>query len=666
MDVSEARLQEENENRAGLAKRLTKVEQEIHEADRGLKEISNGKHKLERHRDRVDDFVRQFGSPWPKWNEEIEAAQRDARQFRTQQAKQKELAEELSTAASQKEAAARDLGAQAGRFEDELGRIKYRYEDQCEVAAGAIDALRADYDLLLYDYEQKVNADAMSQMAGLKDREAHVAEREFLEVLGQYSDITAQEVQQDLRNLEPGASVERRFQQADKDAAELAQKVGTVASRRKSAQEELSLAIDECEAFAESGALPEIVIYATEELNAAELQKHRAAADEHLQMAGEFHAEGEDFAKRLTELIHERDMLGKDKRTLESLFSSNQDQFERLAEYVVAVASEGAAPRPPVRIRDANELTKQIASLEQQLQAARGKQQELDGRRDQVAQEIGNWSRQEKFLRFPDSVSHRFGARRPVELESKAEFFGRQLDDTVFQIEQKLDEANKHHDRVVNIVLAAADEGLNLLKQISSMSRLPESLPQAGKQFVVIETRAAESPAEHRARVADLIDELIQTGDIGKDDVALIQKAVRRVSGRTKVRVLHPDLHHVARRVTISEMRRLSGGERLTAAILLFCALVRLRYAEQGRRGSSVLVLDNPIGTASRQSFLDLQREVAQSMNVQLIYATGIKDLSAVGALENIIRLRNSRADRRTGRHLLKWRISRRRETKSD
>jgi uncharacterized membrane protein YccC len=118
-------------------------------------------------------------------------------------------------------------------------------------------------------------------------------------------------------------------------------------------------------------------------------------------------------------------------------------------------------PRPPACVRDANDLAKHVAVLEQQLQAARSKQQELDGGRDQVAQEIGNWSRQERFVRFQDSVSHRFGARRPVELESKAEFFVRQLDDTIFQIEQKLEEANKHHDRVVNIVLAAVDEGLN-------------------------------------------------------------------------------------------------------------------------------------------------------------------------------------------------------------
>ena len=248
--------------------------------------------------------------------------------------------------------------------------------------------------------------------------------------------------------------------------------------------------------------------------------------------------------------------------------------------------------------------------------------------------------------------SHRFANRRPSELESKASFFITQLDDTIFQIEEKLKEANKHHDRVINILLSAVDEALTLVKRISSMSRLPESLPQAGKHFVVAETKESENPAERRARIADLVDELLQTGEIG-EGLSLIQKAVRRVAGRAKFSVLHPDLYHESNRMSISSIRALSAGERLTSAILLYCALVRLRHAEGNRKGSSVLVLDNPIGTASRVSFLDLQREVAQSMNIQLIYATGVKDLSAVGALENVIRLRNTRADRRTGRRLV-------------
>src|SRR5690606_12224269 len=262
-----------------------------------------------------------------KRKKDNEAARHDARKFRAQQAKQKDLAEQLSTAASEKETSARESGAQAGRLEEELGRIKYQDKGCREVAAGAMDGLRADYHLLLDDYEQKVNADAMGQMALLKDREADGAQREFLDVLGQYSDITAEDVERDLRTLEPGVSVERRFQQADKEAAELAQKVGTVASRRKSAQEELTAANDECQKFAETGALPEIVLHATDELNETELQRHRAEADEHLQMASEFHAEGDELAKRLTALAHEREMLGKDERTLGSLLTGNQDQF---------------------------------------------------------------------------------------------------------------------------------------------------------------------------------------------------------------------------------------------------------------------------------------------------------------------------------------------------
>ena len=157
---------------------------------------------------------------------------------------------------------------------------------------------------------------------------------------------------------------------------------------------------------------------------------------------------------------------------------------------------------------------------------------------------------------------------------------------------------------------------------------------------------------ERRARVSELIDELLQSGDVG-DGLSLVQKAVRRVAVRMKVRVLHPDLHHSTNRMSISELRGKSGGERLTCAILLFCALVRLRHQDGTKKGSNVLVLDNPIGTASRVSFWDLQREVAESMNVQLIYATGVNDLNAVGALENVIRLRNSRVDRRTGQRIV-------------
>ena len=60
----------------------------------------------------------------------------------------------------------------------------------------------------------------------------------------------------------------------------------------------------------------------------------------------------------------------------------------------------------------------------------------------------------------------------------------------------------------------------------------------------------------------------------------------------------------------IVNLAPLSGGEQLTAAILLSCTLAQLRARSRGgRRSSSVLILDNPIGRASRVRFLELQRD---------------------------------------------------------
>ena len=66
-----------------------------------------------------------------------------------------------------------------------------------------------------------------------------------------------------------------------------------------------------------------------------------------------------------------------------------------------------------------------------------------------------------------------------------------------------------------------------------------------------------------------------------------------------------------------------------------------------------MLILDNPIGRASRVRFLELQREVARAMGVQLIYTTGVNDHEALRALPNVIRLRNERKDRNSGRRLV-------------
>ncbi len=87
---------------------------------------------------------------------------------------------------------------------------------------------------------------------------------------------------------------------------------------------------------------------------------------------------------------------------------------------------------------------------------------------------------------------------------------------------------------------------------------------------------------------------------------------------------------------------------------MLYCTLAQLRAHELGRStGSSPLLLDNPIGTASYPEFLTLQREVARAMNIQLIYTAANNDYEAIKVLPNIERLRNDRFDSVTGEQVI-------------
>jgi hypothetical protein len=65
------------------------------------------------------------------------------------------------------------------------------------------------------------------------------------------------------------------------------------------------------------------------------------------------------------------------------------------------------------------------------------------------------------------------------------------------------------------------------------------------------------------------------------------------------------------------------------------------------------LLLDNPIGRASSAHLVRLQRDVAASHGVQLIYTTGVKDPAAVIQFPNIIRLDNRQGGTQGRRYIV-------------
>ncbi|WP_405928897.1 hypothetical protein OG554_19035 [Streptomyces griseus] len=226
----------------------------------------------------------------------------------------------------------------------------------------------------------------------------------------------------------------------------------------------------------------------------------------------------------------------------------------------------------------------------------------------------------------------------------------------------EIHEVDLHRQTIVDHLKGESDKALSLLRLAQRLSRLPRTLGDwAGQEFIHFSFQP--QPDELLLpRLGELAEEAAagRTTDgrkVARDGLSLLLRAVHTaVPGGFKVQVLKPDTVLRAERVRVSKVKDVfSGGQQLTAAILLYCTMAALRANQQGRersRHAGVLFLDNPIGRANADYLLDLQREVAQALGVQLVYTTGLYDEKALGKFPLIVRLRND-ADLRAARKYL-------------
>jgi hypothetical protein len=225
-----------------------------------------------------------------------------------------------------------------------------------------------------------------------------------------------------------------------------------------------------------------------------------------------------------------------------------------------------------------------------------------------------------------------------------------------------LAQIDRHRSGIVARLHGMVDGALRMLRSAQRLSRLPEGLGDwSGQEFLRI--RFAEPEEDVLAgRLGEVVDEAAigktsDGRDVKRDGMSLVLRGVQAaVPKGFRVDMLKPDSVLRTERQRVSEIRDVfSGGQQLTAAIILYCTLAALRSNNRGRmrnRHSGVLFLDNPIGRASAGYLLELQRVVASALGVQLIYTTGLFDAGALSEFPLIIRLRND-ADLRAGRKYL-------------
>jgi hypothetical protein len=283
------------------------------------------------------------------------------------------------------------------------------------------------------------------------------------------------------------------------------------------------------------------------------------------------------------------------------------------------------------------------------------------GATDSVAQ----FAQEARFSGVTSPVrSHLLGVAR-ADMPGLAAGWGQALRPRLRSLEDDLATIGRHRSGIVTRLHGMVGEALRTLRLAQRLSELPEGLSDwSGQQFLRIRFDEIDD-AVLLHELGEVVDRTAheRTGSPTgaarerRDGMSLLLRGVRAAMPKgVRVEMLKPDAVLRTERLRVSEIRDVfSGGQQLTAAIVLYCTMAALRAHQrgQGRRPhAGVLFLDNPIGRASAGYLLELQFGVARALGVQLVYTTGLFDSGALSAFPLIIRLRND-ADLRAGRKYL-------------
>jgi hypothetical protein len=343
--------------------------------------------------------------------------------------------------------------------------------------------------------------------------------------------------------------------------------------------------------------------------------------------------------------------------------------FDMAFQPLTAVLDSAATAEPPVAeppfagsSADAKGLAQQALRQLKDTSAAENEAQRAE---THAYAELAEFARQDQYNKMRSAARTALLDSPAQTVAAQAHTWAGQLLARRTSLQTDLDSVTRHRAAIVERLATLVDQALRTVRTAARLSRLPATLGDwAGKEFLHIQFTPPDA-AMIAIRVGDLIDTLApQTAQRNetrgtparvtrRDGFALLLQAVHAAVPRGfAVTILKPDSILRDEAVAVEGMREVfSGGQELTAAIMLYCTLAALKANERGQmrsRHSGVLFLDNPIGKANARYLLDMQTMVASALGVQLVYTTGLADDQALAAFPLWIRLRND-ADLRAG-----------------
>ncbi len=197
-----------------------------------------------------------------------------------------------------------------------------------------------------------------------------------------------------------------------------------------------------------------------------------------------------------------------------------------------------------------------------------------------------------------------------------------------------------------------------LLRRLASVSRMPDGLGGwSGRSFISASVPARPTDVALRDRVERTLTAALDSEQDSRLRGAdlLFRAIVAACEGHAPaIRFLKPDIGLPFQPAALGE--GMSGGQGVTAAVALYCALANLRReavaAQLTATGGGTLLLDNPFGKTTSPELLSIMFRVAGRLGVQLICLTPSTEDAVVAQFPVLLQLRNSRGVRDGLRHV--------------
>ncbi len=373
--------------------------------------------------------------------------------------------------------------------------------------------------------------------------------------------------------------------------------------------------------------------------------------DEKLQIMSDFH----DQAEALRDIVSELENKQREAKSV-------ADQYRNMAD--LTSPARAAEPKEyqglvgnPDRDRD------HIRSVKRRYEDAKKLHEELAAKMERIHDNhIEILVKHEKWDRFTVDIRDRLRRFTRADYEANTIQLIQDCNERKAGLEAKLQEIEKVRGVLIDQLYNRANEALRSLEHAARLSRMPEGVGAwSGQPFLKVHVPARAPQAERRVLLSRLMDSWMspQKKDMTIPRGAeLAYECLIAVMNQREIdiEILKPEAFDplVCNYQPVTKLASFSGGQRVTAAILLYCVIVRVR-SDQGDilTDCGFLMLDNPFGKASHFPLVELQLKMANVMGVQLIYMTGINDLEALASFPLRLRLRNSARNTANGERVV-------------